>query len=349
MKSVEIMNTITVRPSGRHFVSSEGEVILDAAIRAGVELPYTCRDGACGSCKCRLIEGSVEQRENSAFTLNSEDRSLGYILTCQSIARSDLVLETERVTKEGTSFVKKLRARVASIDKPTDDVAIIRLELKANAGFQYRAGQFIDIKLGDRERRSYSIANEPGAFVKSRRLELHLRHLPGGKFTDHVFSAMKVKDVLEIEGPHGGFFLREDSEKAIVLLASGTGLAPIKSIIEYMRSQGIRREAYLYWGVRRRHQLYDDEWARNAVNNMPNLRYIPVLSEPCVEDHWNGRTGFVHEAVMRDFPSLAQHQVYACGLPIVVNSAKRDFVALCGLPEKEFYADAFLTQADFGN
>jgi CDP-4-dehydro-6-deoxyglucose reductase len=170
--------------------------------------------------------------------------------------------------------------------------------------------------------------------------------MPGGKFTDQVFGSMKVKDILRIEGPFGTFFLREDNNKPVVLLASGTGFAPIKAIVEHMQAQGITRPTRLYWGARRRADLYQDEWAQQAAAALPWLSYIPVLSDALPEDGWSGRTGFVHQAVMADLPDLTGHQIYACGVPVMVDSARRDFVAQCGLPADEFYADAFISEAD---
>jgi len=190
------------------------------------------------------------------------------------------------------------------------------------------------------------MANAPGQLGTPPAIEVHLRHMPGGKFTDHVFTAMKDKEILRMEGPYGSFFLREDTTKPIVLLASGTGFAPIKSIIEHMQAEAVERPAVLYWGCRTRADLYRHDWVLQAVQRSPWLRYVPVLSEPQPDDRWDGRTGFVHHAVMQDLPDLSGHQVYACGAPIMVESAKRDFVARCRLPEDEFYADAFTSEAD---
>jgi CDP-4-dehydro-6-deoxyglucose reductase len=190
------------------------------------------------------------------------------------------------------------------------------------------------------------MANAPHTLGSPPAIELHVRHMPGGKFTDHVFGAMKEKEILRMEGPFGSFFLREDSDKPIVLLASGTGFAPIKALIERMQDQGIDRDTVLYRGGRRPQDLYRDTWCRDAAAAMPRLRYVPVISDALPEDGWSGRTGFVHRAVMDDFPDLSHHQVYACGAPIVVDSARRDFVQRCGLPDDEFYADSFTSEAD---
>lgn len=239
--------------------------------------------------------------------------------------------------------VKKMPCRVISIERPAADVALIRLQLPANDRFDYHAGQYVQFILRDGSRRSYSMANAPAG---EKQIELHLRHMPGGKFTDHVFGAMKDKEILRMEGPFGSFYLRDDSDKPMVLLASGTGFAPIKAMIEAMRDQGHERPAVLYWGCRSKADLYLHAWAEQQAAALPWLRYVPVLSEPKPEDAWCGRTGFVHREVMADFPDLSQHEVYACGAPIMVESARADFTTRCALPEAAFFADAFTTEAD---
>ena len=224
---------------------------------------------------------------------------------------------------------------------------VIQLQLPTNDAFQFRAGQYIDFLLRDGSRRSYSMANAPHTLVPgSPSIELHIRHMPGGKFTDHVFSAMKEKEIQRIEGPQGSFFLREDNALPLVFLASGTGFAPIKAIIEHMRHVGIERPTTLYWGGRRPADLYMDGWVREQTAALPWLTYVPVVSDALAEDGWSGRTGFVHRAVLADFADLSGHQVYACGAPIVVDSARQDFCAQAGLPSDAFFADSFITEAD---
>ncbi|HEY9109228.1 MAG TPA: FAD-binding oxidoreductase, partial [Roseateles sp.] len=218
----------------------------------------------------------------------------------------------------------------------------LTMQLAANQNFQFRAGQYVEFILRDGSRRSYSMANAPHSLPGQ--VELHIRHMPGGKFTDHVFGALKEKDILRMEGPFGSFFLREDATKPIVLLASGTGFAPIKAIIERARHIESKRPMVLYWGARKQADLYLNDWAAQIAAEWPTLTYVPVLSEP--DAGWTGRTGFVHRAVMEDLPDLSGHQVYACGAPIVVDSAHKDYVAQCGLPDAEFYADAFTSEAD---
>ena len=337
--------TVTVQPSGRVFSVDRDEPILGAAIRQGVGLPYGCKDGACGSCKSKLLEGRVIHGVHQSKALSAEEEAAGWILTCQAAAQTDVVIEVRTVPGAGEFAIRKMPTRVTSIARPAPDVAILQMQLPANDKLQYHAGQYVEFILRDGARRSYSMANAPHTQEDKPGIELHLRHLPGGKFTDHVFSAMKEKDILRMEGPFGSFFLRE-SDKPMILLASGTGFAPIKAIIEHLQHSKSERHAELYWGCRSKADLYLHDWALNAAAAMPNLKYIPVLSEPRPQDAWTGRTGFVHQAVMHDHPNLMNHQVYACGVPIMVESAKHDFVLKSGLPDDEFYADAFTSEAD---
>jgi CDP-4-dehydro-6-deoxyglucose reductase, E3 len=337
--------TVTVQPSGRVFSVDRDEPILSAAIRQGVGLPYGCKDGACGSCKSKLLEGRVIHGVHQSKALNAEEEAAGWILTCQAAPQSDVIVEARTVPGAGEFPIRKMPTRVTSIARPAPDVAILQMQLPANDRLQYHAGQYVEFILRDGSRRSYSMANAPHTQDDRPGIELHLRHLPGGKFTDHVFTAMKEKDILRMEGPFGSFFLRE-SDKPMILLASGTGFAPIKAIIEHLQHTKSERHAELYWGCRGKADLYLHDWALQAASALPNLRYIPVLSEPKPEDAWTGRTGFVHQAVMHDHPSLMNHQVYACGVPIMVETAKHDFVVKSGLPDDEFYADAFTSEAD---
>jgi len=337
---------ITLVPADRHFTVEADEPVLAAAIRQGIGMPYGCRDGACGSCKCRLLQGRVVHGTNQLKALSVEEEQAGYMLACCAVPQSDCVVEARAVPGAGQFAVLKLPSRVLAIDKPAPDVAVLRLQLPANQNLQYHAGQYVEFILQGGARRSYSMANAPHNLGSPPAIELHVRHMPGGRFTDHVFGAMKERDILRMEGPFGSFFLREDSAKPIVLLASGTGFAPIKAIVEHMRMKQVTREAVLYWGCRRKADLYMHDWCVQQAAEMPHLRYVPVLSEPAAEDAWSGRTGFVHQAVMADWPDLSGHQVYACGAPVMVDAARRDFVERCGLPADEFYADAFTSEAD---
>ncbi len=334
---------VTIRNTGHQFPAQAGENVLQAALNAGLVLPYGCRDGACGTCKGKLLEGSIDYGEYSDKAMSAEEKANGHALFCQAKPLSDIVIEAREVRNAGDIQIKKLPARVAAVERVADDVMIIRLKLPASERLMFLAGQYIDILLKDGTRRSFSMANAPhdDEFV-----ELHVRHVPGGSFTDHVFLKMKERDMLRFEGPLGTFFLREESAKPIVFVASGTGFAPIKAITEAALKKGISRPMTLYWGARRPKDVYLNELPQRWAAAHPGLRYVPVISEALPEDNWQGRTGFVHRAVMEDFPDLSAHQVYACGVPIMVDSAKRDFTAKCGLPENEFFADSFTTAAD---
>ena len=338
--------TVTLQPSQRHFDVARDEPILTAAIRAGVGLPYGCKDGACGSCKSRLLEGRVIHGAHQPKALSEAEEAAGLILTCCATPQTDCLVEARSVPGAGEFGILRMPGRVLSMQRAAPDVMVIRVQLPANQNFQFRAGQYVEFILKDGARRSYSMANAPHNLGTPPSIELHIRHMPGGLFTDHVFGAMKDKEIVRMEGPFGSFFLREDSTKPLVLLASGTGFAPIKALVERMQAQKISRPATLYWGCRSQADLYLHDWALAAEQAMPNLRYVPVLSEPKADDAWTGRTGFVHETVMADLPDLSGHQVYACGAPVMVESAQRDFVARCGLPEEEFFADSFTSEAD---
>jgi CDP-4-dehydro-6-deoxyglucose reductase len=337
---------VTVQPSGRAFTAQADEPLLAAAIRQGIGLPYGCKDGACGTCKCKKLEGSVTHGVHQLKALSPEEEANGFILTCCAVAHSDVVIESRQVTDESAYPIKKMPVRISSMVRASPDVMVVRLQLPASDVFKYHAGQYVEFLLRDGDRRAYSMANAPHTQAEQPGAELHIRHMPGGKFTDQMFSTMKEKDILRIEGPYGSFFLREDSDKPLVLLASGTGFAPIKALIEHMQFKGITRPATLYWGGRRPQDLYMNDWVLAKVAEMPHLSYVPVISNALPEDDWAGRTGFVHQAVLADFPDLSVHQVYACGAPVVVESARDEYSALAGLPAEEFFADSFTSEAD---
>ena len=333
---------VTVQPSGHQYTAESEETLLAAAIRQSVGLPYGCQDGACGSCKCRLLEGQIALGTHQLKALSEAEHAQGFILACRAKALTDVVIESHEVVGAGEFPVKKMPARVSSIEHLAPDVVRVMLQLPAADPLRFRAGQYVQFLLRDGARRSYSMANAP---TDSPQIELHLRHMPGGKFTDHVFNAMKEKEIQRIEGPFGSFFLRDDPDhRPMIFLASGTGFAPIKAMLEQMRTNADGRAVTLYWGGRKRHDLYLHDWMLQQCAAMPHLRFIPVLSEP--ESDWAGRTGFVHQAVMADLPDLSGHAVYACGAPVMVEAARRDFTQQCGLPEESFFADAFTTEAD---
>jgi len=337
------MHQITIRNTGHRFTANPDETVLQAALREGLILPYGCRDGACGSCKGKLIEGSIDYGKCSEKALPEAEREAGMALFCQARPLSDLVIEAREVRKAGDIQVRTLPCRVQKIERPTDDVALLHLKLPANERLQFLAGQYVDILLKDGTRRSFSMANAPH---DEELLQLHVRHVAGGLFTDHVFLKMKERDILRFEGPLGTFFLREDSDRPMVFVASGTGFAPIKSIIEHAFHKGITRPMALYWGGRRPRDLYLSALANKWAEEHVGFKFVPVISDALPDDNWTDRSGFVHRAVMEDFPDLSGHQVYACGVPVMVDSARRDFIAQCRLTEDQFFADSFTTAAD---
>lgn len=336
-------HSVDVLPSKKQFECEPDESILNAALRANVILPYGCKDGACGSCKADLVEGQVDYGTYQSRALSEEERVRGKVLTCCAKPLGPVTLRVRELSGLGDIPVKKMPCRLQSIDKPAPDVAVLKLQLPANEVLQFLAGQYIEFILRDGSRRSYSLANAPH---QEGGIELHIRHMPGGLFTDHVFGAMKEREILRFEGPLGTFFLRDDARKPVICLASGTGFAPMKSLLEQAFFKGNTRDFVLYWGGRTKADLYMMDLARSWEAQHSNFKFVPVLSEPTEACQWNGRTGFVHRAVMEDFPDMSGQQVYACGAPVVIDSARRDFVQQCGLPEDEFFADSFTSQAD---
>ncbi len=349
---MELQYQVELKKSGRTFTVEEDETVLEAAIRQGVQLPYGCKNGACGSCKGKVLKGKMEHGDHSQSALSTLDETAGATLLCCAHPKSNVLIDVREIQGGGDIPVRKVPCRVQAIAYPSDDVAILQLQLPASERFQFLAGQYLEFLLKDNKRRAYSIASPPH---QEGPIELHIRHLPGGLFTDALFGqgadgkSIKEKDILRFEGPQGSFFLREDTQKPIIFLASGTGFAPIKSILLHMRQKKIDRQVYFYWGGRRPKDLYMDTLCQEFASTIPRFHYIPVVSEAQPDDHWTGRTGFVHHAVMADFPDLSAFQVYACGAPIVIQSAQTDFLEQCGLPEDEFYADSFTSEADLAH
>jgi CDP-4-dehydro-6-deoxyglucose reductase len=338
-----MIHHVTIKPSDHAFEVEDTETVLEAALRQSLPLPYGCRDGACGSCKGKVIEGTVDYGQYQASALSEADRAAGFALFCQAKPLSDLVIESREISAVRDIPIKKLPCRVQQMERLAPDVMALHLRLPANERLLFLAGQYIEILTKDGKRRAFSMANAPHDDAV---LQLHLRHYPGGNFTQYVFTQMKEREILRFEGPFGTFFLREESDKPIVFLASGTGFAPIKGMLEHAFHRGIDRPMVLYWGGRTRPDLYLDGLARGWVETHANFHYVPVLSEARPEDEWTGRTGFVHEAVMRDHPDLSGHQVYACGAPVMVEAAHRDFTSRCALPEDDSFSDAFTTASD---
>ena len=334
---------ITVQPSGRQFAAEPDETLLDAALRQGLTLPYGCKDGACGACKGKVVEGAVDHGKAQPHALKDDEKAAGLTLYCCAKAQSDLVIECKQVGSTRDIPVKTLPGRIEKLEKLAPDVIELHLRLPASERLQFWAGQYIDIQMKDGRKRSFSLANAPHDDAV---LQLHIRHVPGGAFTEQVFSTMKLRDILRFNGPHGSFYLREESAKPVILLAGGTGFAPIKAIVEHAIAENSQRPLHIYWGAKARVDLYQHALPERWAAEHAHIRYVPVLSGPAPDDGWTGRTGFVHHAVLADFPDLSGYQVYACGSPAMIDNAKRDLVERCGLPAEEFFADAFTFAAN---
>lgn len=333
--------TVRIEPSGHEFTVEEGESVLDAALRQGFAFPYGCRNGACGSCKGKVLAGEVEYLTPPP-ALHEDDPENDIAVFCQARPRSDLQIEVREIGAAKDIPVKTLPCRIAGLERLNHDVMGVKLKLPVTERLQFLAGQYIDVLLRDGRRRSFSLANAPhdDAF-----LQLHVRRVGGGHFSEHLFTKAKEKDLLRIEGPLGSFFLREDSERPMILVAGGTGFAPVKGMIEHAIAEGIQRPIHLYWGARARRDLYLDELAAGWAAAHPNISYTPVLSQALPEDEWQGRSGYVHEAVVADFPDLSGFEVYASGPPPMVYAGRDAFTA-CGLDPEHYYSDAFEYAAD---
>ena len=334
---------VTIRPSGHAFQVKDGESVLDAALRQGLLIPYSCRGGTCATCMGKVVEGEIDYPGGQLpEALDEKEAAVGQALFCQARPQSDLVIEVREVRGADEIQPRKLPCRVVTIEDLCHDVKRLYLKLPGNERLQFLAGQYIDILLRDGRRRAFSLANAPH---DDELLELHIRHVAGGEFTSKVFRDMHEKALLRLEGPHGNFFLREDSARPILMMGGGTGFAPLKGIIEHAFELGVRRPIHLYWGVRSARDLYLDDLPRGWAERHPDFHYVPVLSDPQPEDHWNGRTGLVHNILLQDHGDLSDFDIYMSGPPAMIESARRDFEHH-GLNPEHLYYDSFDFAAD---
>lgn len=328
---------IKVDTSGHEFDVEPGESVLSAALRQGYILPYGCRNGACGTCKGTVVAGEVHYPSGKTDALEPGDAEQGKALFCQAEPLGDLVIQVREIRAPGDVDIRRLPARAMHLDRLSHDVMRMRLKLPATERLQFLAGQYISILLKDGRRRDFSIANAPH---DDEFIELHIRHVPGGRFSDFVFNQLREKSILRIEGPLGTFYLREDSQRPIILMGGGTGFAPLKGIVEHALQVGIERPIHLYWGVRSKRDLYLAELPSRWATDHAAIEYTPVLSEPAPADAWGGRAGWVHDAVLQDHPDLSAYEVYMSGPPQMIDVAKKGFAA-AGLAEEALYYDSF--------
>ncbi len=329
------MFTIENQASGKVFRTDGDSAILDDALIHGLNFPYGCQKGFCGKCKATIIEGEVGYEGDIPNGITAQEVAEGMALLCQCRAKSDIALVVDELDSVADIEVRNLPCKVQSIKRLNHDVTQIILKIPGAESLQYLAGQYVDLIHPDFEPRAFSIANAP---TNSGLIELHVRQIENGKFTNFVFNELEEKSLLRIEGPKGDFFFREESKKPVILIAGGTGLGPIKSIIEHAIATKLNRQIYLYWGVRDEVDLYMDlpeQWA----NDNDNIHFVPVLSEP--NDAWQGKTGFVHEGVLSDFEDLTGYEIYACGPPAMVKAVASTFVEQ-GMIKDNFFSDAFV-------
>lgn len=328
---------VRLEPAGKEFTTEDKETVLEAAMRHGIILPYSCRNGACATCKGRILSGSVDYGEYAAHALSDDERAAGMALFCQAVPLEDVVIKAREISAAEGIVIKTLPCRVVKLEKLSHDVMALDLKLPEGERLQYLPGQYVDILLRDGNRRSFSLASAPRDDAL---LQLHIRHVPGGHFSGHVFNRMKERDLLRFRGPLGTFFLRRESERPVILMAGGTGFAPIKAILEHALASGIDRPMHLFWGARARRDLYLHELVLSWAGSHDRFRYTPVLSEPAPEDRWDGRGGWVHEAVVEDYPGLREHEIYASGPPPMIEAGKQAFMRH-GLAEDRYFHDSF--------
>lgn len=328
---------VIVPASGHKFTIEENETVLEAALRQGVGLPYGCRNGACGKCAGELISGEVNYEEGALKSGAKKLEAEGKTLFCQARAKSDLEIKVQEITRSQELEVKTLPCRVENMELLTHDIMKIELKLPENERLQFLAGQYLEFLLDDGKRRAFSIANAPH---NDEVIELHIRHVPDGHFGDYVFSDMKVKTLFKIEGPFGSYYLREDTTRPIILIGGGTGFAPLKGMLEHAFKIGFDHPIHLFCGVRAVRDLYMDEMVKKWLEQHKNLKYTPVLSQPEEGDNWQGKTGYVSEAVVEAYPDLSGYDVYLSGPPAMVKSGMDAFYAR-GLPETQIYSDSF--------
>ncbi|HSJ98108.1 MAG TPA: cytochrome b N-terminal domain-containing protein [Myxococcota bacterium] len=328
---------VSVHPDERILTVRRGETILEAGLRDGLPMPFECRNGGCGECKGDLLAGEVRLRPYQEEMLTDAERAAGRTLFCCAEPVSDVEISYQPAAGAPPAPVRRYGARVIALERLAPEVMKVVLRVEEGGRLRWHAGQYLNVILEDGAKRSFSFATAPRAGPD---IELHIRRIEGGRFTTHVFEAMRARDLLRFEGPLGAFHLREEGDKPILFVAGSTGFAPVKSMLEHAFATGVKRPMVLYWGVRRREDLYAEELVAGWARDHPDFTFVPVLSEPQPGDGWTGRTGLVHEAILADYPDLSQHQVYACGSVQMVE-AVAPALAAQGLSPDDCFSDAF--------
>lgn len=334
MKQFQVTNS----NSNAIFTVNEGESILTAALRQGVMLPYSCKNGTCGSCKGKLESGEVHYPFHPPLALSREEIGEGAALLCQAEPIEDLVIRVREIEAVRDIQVRKMPARVIEKKLLTPDVMRIRIKLPDAQRLQFLAGQYLDILLPDGKRRAFSIASSPHSEDE---IELHIRHVEGGGFTGWVFDELKERDILRIEAPLGTFFVRNDrTERPMILMGGGTGFAPLKSMIEDLLAHHDNRSLHLFWGVRNGAELYMHEQAQQWADQNGHIQYSCALSEPGSNDPAGSFTGFVHEAVLQQYPELSTFDIYMSGPPAMIDAGRAAFLEN-GAEKRRIFFDSF--------
>lgn len=330
--------SVTNRRNDSCFAMQAGETILDAALRDQRIFPYGCRNGVCGACKSTLLAGKVDYGEYDDFALSNEEIAQGKLLLCQAIPLEDVIIDVNEIASGTSIQIKMLPCRVARMKKLTGDVMQVFLQLPKSQSFKFIAGQYIDIVMKNGKRRSFSIANLPQK-ADEEGLELHIRHVPDGHFTSKVFTALRVRDLLRLEGPFGTYLLQSEACQPMLMIAGGTGFAPIKGLVQQALDKHAAQRIHLFWGARDVQDLYMPELIQHWAREYENFTYTPVLSEPTAPD-WDGATGWVHEVVVASYPNFCDFDVYASGPPVMIN-ALRDSLSAKGMRIERFLFDSF--------
>lgn len=328
---------ISILPGSKSFSAEPGESILEAARRAGLALPYSCLGGVCGSCKASLIAGHCDYPRLAPLALSADERAHGDVLLCQAVAQSDLTISAREVPSVAELPRRVLPARIVGKTRLAADVMQLRLSTPKAEPLRWLAGQYLDILLPAGRRRTFSIANAPH---QGPEIQLHIRQVPGGGFTHTVFDALPVGSLLRIEGPLGTFVPREDSARPMILMAGGTGFAPIKAIIEHFLHLGSKRPMHFYWGARQLSDLYLPELPAHWASRHPAFHFTAVLSAAEANAASQHRSGLVHSAVLSDFPDLSPFDVYMSGPPPMIDVARHGFLG-AGLHADRLYYDSF--------
>lgn len=330
---------IKIDGSDTSFQAKLGQTILDAAAQNGIELPYSCRKRVCGNCRGKVLSGSLVFGTTGGSHETGCDESDDHLF-CVAQPAGDLLIRPQSWRRIAADARKTITATVFRNEIVAKDISILNLRLPPGVRIKFAAGQYLEVLLPGGERRAFSMANAPHV---SDSIQLHIRHMPSGGFTQKVVPNLVKGDKLEIEVPHGDFYLREDSDRPLLFIAGGTGFAPIKSIIEHIIKRQIQRPMTLFWGAREPEGLYALELVERWNSSCIDFRFEGVISGDVEPSAWNGIRGRLPQAVLENFDSVADFDVYVCGAPSMVNALRSALTDKRGLRINQFFSDSFVT------